>query len=64
MATGNGNGEGNGGGFKYYRSGPIDVKPVITSIIDVPKRSRWKNLITFKRCKLDVNSHPDIISIS
>ena len=62
QGTGDGNGEGNGGGFAYYRSGPIDVKPVITSIIDVPNDQGGRVLITFKRCELDVNSHPDGIN--
>ena len=55
---GDGNGSAPGGGFSYYRSGPIDYKPTITSIEDVPNDQGGRVYLTFRRCEIDVNSHP------
>ena len=55
---GNGNGSAPGGGFSYYRSGPINYKPVITSIEDVPNDQGGRVYLTFGRCEIDVISHP------
>ena len=55
---GDGNGSSPGGGFSYYRSGPIDYKPTITSIEDVPNDQGGRVYLTFRRCEIDVNSHP------
>ena len=55
---GDGNGSSPGGGFSYYRSGPIDYKPTITSIEDVPNDQGGRVYLNFRRCEIDVNSHP------
>ena len=52
---GNGNGSAPGGGFSYYRSGPIEYKPKITSIEDVPNDQGGRVYLTFRRCEIDVN---------
>ena len=57
--TGGGQGEGNGGGFSYWRSGPVDANPVITSIADVPDDQGGRVYLTFQRSMLDVSAHPN-----
>ena len=57
--TGGGEGQGNGGGFSYWRSGPVNPKPVIASIVDVPDDQGGRVYLTFQRSMLDVNAHPN-----
>ena len=56
--TGGGEGSGNGGGFSYYRSGAIDFKPSIISIMDIPNDQGGRVYVHFNRTYIDVESHP------
>ena len=55
---GNGSGGGAGGGVAYWRSGPVDVAPKISEIIDVPNDQGGRVYITVNRSVLDLEDHP------
>ena len=42
-----------------WRSGPVNPKPVIASIVDVPDDQGGRVYLTFQRSMLDVNAHPN-----
>ena len=53
-----GDGGGGGGGVAYWRSGPVDVAPKISEIIDVPNDQGGRVYITIDRSILDLEDHP------
>ena len=60
---GNGSGGGGGGGVAYWRSGPVDVAPKISEIIDVPNDQGGRVYITIDRSTLDLEDHPSGLDI-
>jgi hypothetical protein len=60
---GDGDGGGGGGGVGYWRSGPVNVAPRISQIIDVPSDQGGRVYITINRSTLDLEDHPSGLDI-
>lgn len=54
---GDGDGGGGGGGVSYWRSGPIDASPNITSIQDISNDQGGRVYLEINRSMIDVDAH-------
>jgi hypothetical protein len=54
---GNGDGGGGGGGVSYWRSGPIDLSPSITSVLDISDDQGGRVYLEINRSMIDVDAH-------